>query len=381
NTLLIRKNQSTYDINCFSLILVLEVVTEQRGGDLENLHTVCYDKYKKFERPSNENESTNYKQKCETDATFEISKKSTWQEQKILFLRALICIKRDPQLTKFRLSVHAINGVLLGVVFYNFGNDAEKVFSNIACFFSFMMFLFFANAMPTVQMFPTEASVFLQEHLNNWYSLRSYYSVKILADLPLQILCTSSFLFTAYYMTGQPMEYVRILQMWSVCLLITILGQAIGVFVSVIVGRELGLFLIPACSIPLLLFAGFLVKLNDLAACLQPLTVISFFRFTFEGMMQAIYIDRSNLSCSDIYCFWKSPNKILSLMDMPTILYTSSFLFTAYYMTGQPMEYVRILQIWSVCLLIKIFGQAVGIFISVIAGTEVLQKRIFYYFN
>ncbi|XP_011866928.1 PREDICTED: ATP-binding cassette sub-family G member 4-like, partial [Vollenhovia emeryi] len=142
-----------------------------------------------------------------------------------------------------------------------------------------MLFLFFANAMPTVQMFPTEASVFLQEHLNNWYSMRSYYSVKILADLPLQILCTSSFLFTAYYMTGQPMEYVRILQMWSVCLLITILGQAIGVFVSVIVGSELGLFLIPASSIPLLLFAGYFVKLKDLAACLQPLTFISFFRY------------------------------------------------------------------------------------------------------
>lgn len=34
---------------------------------------------------------------------------------------------------------------------------------------------------------PNEVAVFLQEHLNNWYSLRSYYIVKILTDFPMQV--------------------------------------------------------------------------------------------------------------------------------------------------------------------------------------------------
>lgn len=34
---------------------------------------------------------------------------------------------------------------------------------------------------------PIEAAVFLQEHLNNWYDLKSYYIVKILTDLPMQV--------------------------------------------------------------------------------------------------------------------------------------------------------------------------------------------------
>jgi len=43
---------------------------------------------------------TDSKQKCEIDYTDTfinniIQKKSTWQQQKVLFLRALICIKRD----------------------------------------------------------------------------------------------------------------------------------------------------------------------------------------------------------------------------------------------------------------------------------------------
>jgi len=50
-------------------------------------------------------------------------------------------------------------------------------------------------------------------------------------------------------------------------------------------------------------------------------------------------------------------------------------------MTGQPMEYNRILQAWGVCLLITILGQTLGIFIGAAFGTEVFQWHIFCYFN
>ncbi|XP_071634441.1 ATP-binding cassette sub-family G member 1-like [Temnothorax longispinosus] len=305
---------------------VLEVITEQRGGDLENLYKICCDEYEKSRSRNkpNENETSNSNQKCETgdiDTSTNniIPKKSTWQQQKILFLRSLICIKRDITLTKLRFAGHIANGLFFGAVFYNFGDDAEKVLSNTACLFISVLFLFFANSMPAVLMFPTEATVFLQEYLNNWYSLRAYYSVKILTDLPLQILCASSFLLILYYMTGQPMEYIRILQMWSVGLLITIIGQTAGMLTGAAFGTKSGFFLIPAVSTPLVLFAGYFLKFRDISVYLQPLCATSFYRYTFEGMMQAVYLNRSNLSCSEIYCYLRSPNKILSMMDMPTV--------------------------------------------------------------
>ncbi|TGZ55912.1 Uncharacterized protein DBV15_06050 [Temnothorax longispinosus] len=79
------------------------------------------------------------------------------------------------------------------------------------------------------------------------------------------------------------------------------------------------LFLIPAVSTPLALFAGFFLKFKDIPAYLQPLSTVSFYRYSFEGMMQAVYLNRSQLPCSEIYCFFSSPNKILSMMDMPTV--------------------------------------------------------------
>ncbi|XP_029163946.1 ATP-binding cassette sub-family G member 4-like [Nylanderia fulva] len=313
---------------------VLEVITEQRDGDLENLYKICrseYEKYKsshKHHKNEMNHETTCSKQNIEKDdvLTSENNTKqrlSTWRQQKILFLRALICIKRDTTMTMLRFAAHVVVGLLLGAVFCDFGNDAEKVNSNIACLFFLLLFLFFANSMPAVQMFPTEAAVFLQEHLNNWYSLRSYYSVKILTDLPMQILCSSSFLLISYYMTGQPMECDRILRAWSIGVLITILGQTVGILTGAAFNTEIGVFLIPALSIPLLLFAGFFLKIGEMSMYLQPLGCISFFRYAFEGIIQAIYgLDRPNLYCSEVYCYLNSPSKILSSMDMPTVSFS-----------------------------------------------------------
>lgn len=330
---------------------VLEVITEQRGGDLENLYKICrseYEQYKsRIEHSKNEmdSETTCSKQNIKKDFLTSTNTKqrlSTWQQQKILFLRAFICIKRDTTMTMLRFVVHVIVGLLLGAVFNDFGNDAQKVSSNIACLFFVLLFLFFGNSMPAVQMFPTEAAVFLQEHLNNWYSLRAYYSVKILTDLPMQILCASSFLLLSYYMTGQPMESDRVLQAWSVGVLITILGQTVGILTGAAFNTQIGVFLIPALSIPLLLFAGFFLKIGEMSVYLQPLSFISFFRYAFEGMIQAIYgLDRPNLYCSEVYCYLYSPSKIISLMDMPTVSFYVS---------------LTILGCWIFCLHIIIYA-------------------------
>jgi hypothetical protein len=49
-----------------------------------------------------------------------------------------------------RIIIHLLIGLLLGAVYYDAGNDASKVLSNSSCIFFFTLFLFFANAMPSV---------------------------------------------------------------------------------------------------------------------------------------------------------------------------------------------------------------------------------------
>ncbi|XP_043684734.1 ATP-binding cassette sub-family G member 1-like [Vespula pensylvanica] len=308
---------------------VLEVVTNRCDDNLKNLDKINSVKYvqwkSQYEFYKNERDTNISFKRLEMDEESNLANEkfrelSIWEQQKILLLRSFICIMRDNIMTKLRFAAHVIVALLLGSIFYDFGNDANKVTSNISCIFFFLLFLFFANSLPVVQIFPTEASVFYREHLNNWYNLLPYYISKVVSDLPIQLLCPSSFFIIAYYMTGQPMERNSLMQAWLVCILHTILGQSVGITVGAAFDTQIGTFLIPALSIPMFLFAGFFLKLNEIASYYQPFCTISFFRYAFEGIMQAIYgFDREPLLCADIYCHWRSPKEILSTMNMQSV--------------------------------------------------------------
>ncbi|CAL7935410.1 unnamed protein product [Xylocopa violacea] len=261
---------------------VLEVVSGERDGDLNNLYKICSVKCANWKTNIRNSSTIGTDVRIASNCRQIVNKPkqlSTWQQQKTLLSRAIICIKRDNTLTKLRFAAHVLVAFLLGVVFYDSGNNASRIQSNIACVFFVLLFLYFANSMPAVQMFPIEAAVFLREYLNNWYNLKSYFSVKIISDLPLQILAPSVFIAITYYITGQPMECDRFLRTWLICILTTILGQSSGMLVGAAFDTQIGVFLIPAINMPIILFAGFFIKFSEVTPYLQPLCFISFFRF------------------------------------------------------------------------------------------------------
>ena len=50
---------------------------------------------------------------------------------------------------------------------------------------------------------------------------------------------------------------------------------------------------------------------------LKPICDISFFRYSIEGFLQALYgYERSTLDCNVDFCYYKSPQKFLKDMDM-----------------------------------------------------------------
>lgn len=68
----------------------------------------------------------------------------------ILLKRTVLSILRDQTLTRMRLISHFIIGILLGLIYYNIGNDAAKVTSNAGCIFFMVMFTMFSAMMPTI---------------------------------------------------------------------------------------------------------------------------------------------------------------------------------------------------------------------------------------
>ncbi|KAF4518791.1 hypothetical protein B566_EDAN005412 [Ephemera danica] len=225
---------------------------------------------------------------------------NTWQQLSVLLGRATRCSFRDLHMARLRFAAHVLVGLMLGAMFYQIGNDAASLISNTGCIFFLMLFLFFSNAMPTVHTFPAEMSVMLRELQNGWYSVRSYYMARSIADLPLQ-----------------PCEYRPFLQVWAVGLLLTLVAQSLGLLVGASSDVKMGIFLVPVISIPMLLFSGYFVRISDIPLYFQWLSHLSAFRYAFEACLIALYgYDREKLPCSLPYCHVRSPAKFLHELQL-----------------------------------------------------------------
>ncbi|KAG8222056.1 hypothetical protein J437_LFUL000500 [Ladona fulva] len=240
----------------------------------------------------------------------------------VLLWRTSICTYRNLYLAQLTLFGHLFVGLLLGGIFYDIGGDAFKAVSNAGCLFFFLLFLFFANSMPTVQTYPIEMPVIVRQYRNGWFSLRTYFIAKSIADIPMQLLSPSLFLVAAYYLTGQPLQSDRILMVWMICVAYTAVAQGIGLVFGAAFDVDFAVFLVPLITIPMLLFSGFFVHLDALPSFISGLSYVSHSRYAYEGTMQAVYgFNRTSLSCSEAYCYFRLPEKLLDEMNLNDVSY------------------------------------------------------------
>ncbi|CAH0560342.1 unnamed protein product [Brassicogethes aeneus] len=242
---------------------------------------------------------------------------SGFQQFWILLKRSMNCILRDRILTRMRTASHVIIGIIIGCIYYNIGNDAAKVMSNAGCLFFTCMFMMFTSMMPTILTFPLEMSVFVREHLNYWYSLKSYYFAKTIADIPFQIILTTCYIVGVYFITSQPLDGVRFSMFLFANILTALVGQSFGLLVGAAFSIEAGVFFGPISTIPCVLFSGFFANLDDIPYYLSWLPYMSYLRYSFEASMIAIYgLDRPKLVCKELYCHFKYPTTFLNQMSM-----------------------------------------------------------------
>uniref|UniRef100_A0A5K3EHP8 ABC2_membrane domain-containing protein n=4 Tax=Mesocestoides corti TaxID=53468 RepID=A0A5K3EHP8_MESCO len=244
-------------------------------------------------------------------------------QTRILTKRTLLCIWRDKTLTRLRLLAHVVVGVLIGLLYFNAGNNGFQVINNAAFIFFSVLFIMFSSLMPTVMTFPIEMRVFVTEHLNYWYSVSAYYLAKTFADLPFQIFFALIYGVIVYFLTDQPKDFDRFMIFLTILVLTALVGQAHGLLIGAATELEVAVFLGPATGIPIILFSGFFITLDTIPKYLQWLSYSSFTRYAFEGSMKSIYgNNRSVMNCikkpsvsPSLPCI-NEPNSVLTLLSI-----------------------------------------------------------------
>uniref|UniRef100_A0AAG5D9H0 ABC transporter domain-containing protein n=1 Tax=Anopheles atroparvus TaxID=41427 RepID=A0AAG5D9H0_ANOAO len=240
-----------------------------------------------------------------------------WRQFVVLVRRTTLGTVRNITLTRFRLLAHLLFGLTMGSVYYNVGGDGAKVLSNVSCLIAFLMFIVFANAMTVVLTFPLEMAVFVREYKSNYYPISAYYFSKLFADFPLMLSGVTCFQLIVYYLTGQPNETNRVVMFWVISALFGWLAQMYGMVFGSLLPLDVSPFVVPASVIPAVLFSGFFIRYNELLPVFKPLTYVSYFRYGFEGLVQTTYgLNRTELGCSEMFCYYRKTSKILEMIQM-----------------------------------------------------------------
>ncbi|KAB7503421.1 hypothetical protein Anas_12765 [Armadillidium nasatum] len=240
-----------------------------------------------------------------------------WIQFYVLLGRTFKSIFRDPMMTLIRLAAHIVVGIFIGLLYYNFGNEASQVLSNVGYLFFCILFYVFTAMMPTIVTFPLETKVLVREHLNNWYSLKAYYLAKTLADVPFQIAFTVIYITIAYFMTNQPYEAERFLLIVIFGIFNSLISQSIGLAVGAALNVQHAVFVAPVLVIPQILFSGFFILISAIPVYLRWLTYLTYVSYCYQGSFKITYgLDRNNLHCSEAFCFFKNPKKILQEFDI-----------------------------------------------------------------
>jgi ATP-binding cassette subfamily G (WHITE) protein 4 len=92
-------------------------------------------------------------------------------------------------------------------------------------------------------------------------------------------------------MTGQDDSIYRFLGFTGISIAIAIIAQSQGLLIGAIFMEDASaaVFLGPITCIPLMLFAGFFVRISTIPSYFKPMTYISYLRYSFEAYIAILY--------------------------------------------------------------------------------------------
>ncbi|XP_011501126.1 PREDICTED: ATP-binding cassette sub-family G member 1 [Ceratosolen solmsi marchali] len=260
----------------------------------------------------------------------EIAKISWWEQFTILLRRKMLQFYRDRNYMYLKISLHIFLGVIIGGLFLDIGNDGSKTLFNFGFCFTCLIVFLYIPMLPVLLHFPQEVQLVKREHFNRWYDLGPYFCALTISNIPAQLILCILYLLMVYPITSQPMEFYRFAMFISTCMVCALIAESMGLAVASTLSIVNGMFVGPAMTVPLMLFA--VQGIGDeapLPIYRQIIMYVSYIRYGLEGLIVATYgYNRGKLPCPEgemFYCHYAVPRQLLRSMGMEKIVFWVDF--------------------------------------------------------
>nr|CAD7262981.1 unnamed protein product [Timema shepardi] len=301
------------------MLVVLEIVSGEYGHFVQELATAttskCWRKHDELTGSVSEEQITGDNEKTDSTKTMIlIDTPSEYTKFWVLLYRCFVFLYRDWTVTHLKCVFHILVGVLLGLNYLNIGSDGSKTINNLGYMVVTITYLTFTSMMPAVLRFPSELAVLKKERFNNWYYLRTYYLAFLVSNCPIQMLYCVLHTSVSYLLTSQPLNIERFAMFMLACLLVTLIGESIGLLLGTLCNPVNGTFFGSIYICFMLLFSGFLILFNHMSNYMYWMSYLSAFRYTTMGMILSMYdYGRDGLPCPEdtVYCHLRSPSLVL----------------------------------------------------------------------
>lgn len=176
---------------------------------------------------------------------------------KVLALRAMRNIARNPFLLKARFGQAVFIALIAGFIFFRVGHNQTAVQDRRGALFFMIASAIMNSAMGTLPIFSIEKDVFKREYGAGMYGITSFFFSKILVELPGRVFFPILTSAVVYWMVGLHDTGERWVIFAFTLVLLDITGSSIGVLIATITPTlPIALAISPVIMMPLMIFSG-----------------------------------------------------------------------------------------------------------------------------
>lgn len=187
-----------------------------------------------------------------------------------------------------------IVGIIMGVLFWRLaltdGNVMEK---NAVLLFTMIFAVGFSVAIVTMIAFASEKGILIKERNSKIYYLSAWYVAKRLAEMPIEMIFPTIWIFITYWMAAFRANAYFLAQ-WYLMMITTYISAAFGLcIVAAISNFQIAMNVIPIFILTMVLTVGFYRPVSELPKWIRWTSWLSYFRYSYEGAIYVEYVGRS----------------------------------------------------------------------------------------